>query len=86
MTKEPLDGSRRTRGEYGTNEGDKWLAPDSPVQRRFDQDGEGLIMIHEMLVKDGALQEVIYVTKNEEMIAEAREGHEQWVAAQAQKN
>jgi hypothetical protein len=81
---DPLDGSRRTRGKYGTNEGDKWLAPGSAVQNALDADG--LVLIHEMLVKDGVLQEVMYTTDNPEMIAEAREGHERWVEAQAREN
>lgn len=44
-----------TRGPYGTNEGDIWLAPGSGVQIRLDEQGEGLQLVHEMLEKDGSL-------------------------------
>jgi hypothetical protein len=74
------------RGPYGTNEGDKWLATGSPVQDLMDADGEGKILIYEMLVKDGKLQEVLYVTTNPEMIEEAREGHEKYMAQIASQN
>jgi hypothetical protein len=82
------DGQSRVnqRGPYGTNEGDMWLAPGSDVQDKLDAKGEGLILIHEMMVKDGELQECLYVTANPEMIAEATEGHKLWVAAQAMAN
>jgi hypothetical protein len=43
-------------------------------------------MIHEMMMKDGKLQEVIYTTTNQEMIFEARQGHERYMAAQARSN
>lgn len=80
------DGQDRLRGPYGTNEGDKWLAPGSPVQDRLDADGEGMVLIHEMLVKEGVLQEVLYVTANPEMIAEAQEGHEFYMEQKASEN
>jgi hypothetical protein len=79
-------GIGRVRGPYGTNEGDKWLAPGSMVQNRLDKEGEGLILIHEMLVKEGELQECLYVTKDPEMIAEAEAGHERWMAQKASEN
>jgi hypothetical protein len=79
-----LDGSHR--GEYGTREGDKWLAPGSDIQNRLDQEGKGLVLIHEMMVKDGELQEVVYVTALPDLIEEATRGHERYVAAQAERN
>ena len=79
-----MDGSQR--GEYGTREGDMWLAPGSPVQDRLDQEGKGHVLIHEMMVKDGELQECLYVTANEEMIAEAKAGHERYIEARAARN
>jgi hypothetical protein len=84
-----IDGSHRrnaVRGPYGTNEGDMWLATGSPIQDRLDAEGEGLIMIHEMMVKDGELQEGIYVTALPELIEQATEGHELYMAARAQAN
>jgi len=74
------------RGPYGTNEGDTWLATGSPVQDRLDADGEGMVLIHEMMVKDGKLQECMYVTANPEMIADAERGHELYLAEQAARN
>jgi hypothetical protein len=66
-------------GPYGTNEGDVWLGMDSPVQKRLDEDG--LVLVHEMLVKDGELQECIYVTRTPELIERAQKGHERWMEA-----
>jgi hypothetical protein len=79
-------GRARERGPYGTNEGDIWLAPDSEVQEQLDADGEGLVLVHEMLMKDGELQEVIYTTKDAELVSKAQQGHERWVAVQAAQN
>ena len=77
------------RGPYGTNEGDKWLAPGSDVQNRLD--AENKVLIHEMMVKDGELQECMYVVDRAnadtaELLAEAEAGHPRYVAAQAAKN
>jgi hypothetical protein len=82
------DGGSRTakRGPYGTNEGDKWTSPGSDMQARLDADGEGMILIHEMMVKDGELQECLYVTKLPELVEEAEAGTPLWIAAQAQAN
>ncbi len=85
MSTGPFGAGRRRPGPYGTNEGDKWLAVDSAVGQML-MERDGLTLIHEMLVKDGVLGEHIYVTDNPELIAEATEGHEQWVAAQAARN
>lgn len=83
------------RGPYGTNEGDMWLGEGSLVQERLNlehiqetlggQDHEGLILIHEMMVKDGELQECIYLTALPELIAQAAAGHEKWLAAQKEE-
>lgn len=83
----PEDGQSRSieRGPYGTNEGDVWLGG-GDVQERLDQDGKGLRLIHEMLLRDGKLEECVYVTANPEMIAEAERGTELWVAARARLN
>jgi hypothetical protein len=81
-----IKGDNPQRGPYGTNEGDKWLATGSEIQKRLDADGNGHILIHEMLLKDGEVQEVVYVTANEELIAEATAGHEKWLAAKAQES
>jgi len=84
MTETGNYGMGKKRGPYGTNEGDVWLSPGSEIQNRLD--AEGLVLINEMMVKDGKLQECVYTTSNPEMIAEAREGHKRYVAAQASKN
>jgi hypothetical protein len=78
------DGSHRA--EYGTREGDKWLAPGSDIQNRLDQEGKGLVLIHEMMVKDGELQEVVYVTALPDLIEEATKGHERYMEALAGRN
>lgn len=78
-------GIGKAKGPYGTNEGDTWLGTDSPVgQMLLERDGTTLI--HEMMVKDGVLQDCMYVTENPEMIAEATKGHELYVAANAAMN
>jgi hypothetical protein len=82
---EPLDGSLR-RGPYGTNEGDCWLGEGSNVQEMLDKQGDGLVLVHEMLVKDGELQESVYVTASEDLIARARAGHEKYIAQKASEN
>jgi hypothetical protein len=74
------------RGPYGTNKGDMWLAPGSSIQERLDREGEGLVLVHEMVERDGKIQEGIYVTDNAELIEEARRGHELYVAEQASQN
>jgi hypothetical protein len=77
----------KARGPYGTNEGDMWLSPGSPVQERLDADGQGLVLVTEMMRQDdGTLEEAVYTTANSEMIAEARDGHEQYIAARAARN
>lgn len=81
----------KPRGPYGTNEGDKWLSPGSPVQDRFDARGEGEILVHEMMDKDGKVQECLYVLirSNEdtrELLEEAERGHELYMAERASRN
>jgi hypothetical protein len=70
------------RGPYGTNEGDKWLAPGSEIQRRLDAQGEGLVLIHEII--DG--EEKLYTTALPDLIAEAQAGHREREAEQARNN
>jgi hypothetical protein len=83
-------------GPYGTNLGDVWLGEGSPVQeslnRKYIEDvlggseEPGLVLIHEMIERDGEVQEALYVTSNPEMIRRAAEGHEKWLAARAAEN
>ena len=76
----------RPIGPYGTNEGDIWLSTGSAIQNKLDEEGMGMIMIHEMIRRGDIVQECIYVTDNPDMIAEAKRGHEHWVAQQATNN
>jgi len=69
-------------GPYGTNEGDKWLGAGSDVQKLLDKEQPGVILIHEII--DG--EEQIYTTRNEELIEEAKEGHEFYMAERARAN
>jgi hypothetical protein len=92
MHDNPIDGSRRTRGSYGTNEGDIWSGEASEVGKRL-MDQDGLVLIHEMMRKDGKVQECLYNVRKDnpdpeiqDLIARAREGLDRWVAAQAAKN
>lgn len=81
----------RPRGPYGTNEGDIWSGEDSEVGKMLM--AEGLVMIHEMMNRDGVVQERIYNVElsNPDMemqmlIKKAREGTILWVNAQAANN
>jgi hypothetical protein len=76
-------GSGRKRGPYGTNIGDTWMAPGSDIQRRLDQEGEGLVLC--VFINDDG-EEALYTTSNPEMIAEAQQGHERYVASLAARN
>jgi hypothetical protein len=71
------------RGPYGTNIGDTWMAPDSDVQRRCDEEGKGERLC--FFINDNG-EEAVYVTSDPEMIAEAERGHELYVAALAARN
>lgn len=82
----------RRRGPYGTNKGDIWSSEDSEVGKML-MDREGLVMIHEVMEKDGKVEERIYnVHKDnpdpemQDLIRSARDGTELWVAAQAANN
>ena len=85
---DPLDGSRRSRGPFGTNEGDIWGSFENggPVQDRLNQDEPGLLLVHEMLIRDGALEEGMYTTRVPELVEAAERGHPRWLAAQAAQN
>lgn len=79
------------RGPYGTNEGDIWLATGSPIQDRLDQEhDDGRLLVHEMMVKDGVLGEAMYVLvpndDTRELMEQAKEGHERYVAQRASQN
>lgn len=78
--------SARGRGSYGTNKGDCWLGTDSPIQRKLDAEGKGLILVHEIVERDGGLQEGVYVTEEPELIERAKRGHEFYVAERAARN
>jgi hypothetical protein len=85
---EPVDGHTRrslVRGPYGTNENDTWLGPDW-MQEKLDEEGNGVVVCCAMIEKEGRVQECIYTTANPEMIREAREGHEKYVAELAARN
>jgi len=82
----------RLRGPYGTNVGDIWSGEDSEVGKML-MEREGLVMIHEIMEKDGKVQERIYNVElsNPDMemqglIRQAREGTAKWIAAQAERN
>ena len=59
---------------YGSNVGDVWLGEGSEIQALLDQDGEGLQLVHEVVERDGRQEEVVYVTKDPELISLARAG------------
>jgi hypothetical protein len=80
-----------SRGPYGTNVGDIWSGEDSEVGKMLL--AEGLVMIHEVMLKDGKVQPCIYSVKidNPDMemqalIRQAREGTKKWVEAVARDN
>lgn len=80
-------GQGQPQRPYGANEGDIWLGEGSEVQAMLDEQGEGLKLVHQVLrQEDGSLEEAIFVTDDEEILAEAREGTEKWIAARAQSN
>lgn len=83
MSEHGIYGKGRKRGPYGTNIGDTWMAPGSDMQARLDADGEGLKLC--IFINDDGV-EALYTTSNPEMIAEAEQGHELYVAALAARN
>jgi hypothetical protein len=81
----------RPRGPYGTNVGDIWSGEHSDVGQMLM--AEGLVMIHEVMIKDDKIQPCIYsvALNNPDMemqmlIRNAREGTKKWIAAQAERN
>ena len=70
------------RGPFGTQEGDRWTCPGSPVQDLLDAKGEGLVMVTEII----GGEEQLYVTDDEELIAEAQAGYELLAAVRAAQN
>jgi hypothetical protein len=80
------------RGPYGTNLGDIWSAEESALGQML-MERDGLVMIHEVLEKDGKVEERIYnVHKDnpdpemQDLIKRAREGTTLWLAVQAANN
>lgn len=59
---------------FGRNEGDCWLGEGSPVQQMIDAEGGSEKLIHEMVVRDGELVEVVYVTDDADVIERATVG------------
>jgi hypothetical protein len=88
MHDDSIDGSRRTRGPYGTNEGDIWGSFENggPMQDRLNRSQPGLLLVHEMMDRDGTVEEGVYTTRVAELVEAAERGFERWVAAQAAKN
>lgn len=74
------------RGPYGTNVGDTWTAPDSVIQEKLDEDGQGLVLVHEVILRDGEAVEVVYVTDDAELISKATDGLPRYAAQKASEN
>lgn len=79
-------------GPYGTNLGDIWSGEDSEVGKML-MERDGLVLVHEVLNKDGQIQECMYSVDKDNpdpemqaLLARARRGTERWVAAQASQN
>ena len=72
-------------GPYGTNEGDCWSCEDSEIGKRVTEGQPGAVFITEMMVKDGALQECMYVTTDPALIARAREGVVKYFEAELER-
>ena len=79
-------------GPYGTNEGDIWSAENSPVGKMI-KEKHGGVLIHEVMRKDGKVEEGIYWVEESNpdmemqgLIKRAREGLKKWVAARAKDN
>lgn len=73
-------------GPYGTNEGDLWACDSSDVGKRLADETSGGVLITQMMMEDGKLQECIYWTKDVMLIAAARDGLVKYVEAQARRN
>jgi hypothetical protein len=72
------------RGHYGTNHGDIWLLPDCETQLVLDAQGEGNVLIHEVIEhKDGRLGESVFATSDPKLIALAMAGYERYAADRA---
>jgi hypothetical protein len=77
-----------TRGPFGTNEGDRWGHPDddNPIQQRLNADGEGLVLVTEVMRREGLLEAAVYTTRDEELVASAKAGYERMAAQRASEN
>jgi hypothetical protein len=80
------------RGPYGTNVGDIWSGEASAIGEML-MERDGLVMIHEVMEKDGKVEERIYNVHKDNpdpemqaLIQSARDGVELWAAAQAANN
>jgi hypothetical protein len=72
------------RGRYGSNKGDIWLVPDCETQRLLDAQGEGYVLIHEMIEhQHGRIAESRFVTSDPKLIALAMAGYERYAADRA---
>jgi hypothetical protein len=75
-------------GPYGTNLGDVWSGEDSEVGKKL-MERDGLVLIHEVMEKNGTVQECVYSVAQDNpdpemqaLIGRARRGTERWQAAQ----
>jgi hypothetical protein len=90
----PDGGHRRTvaPGPYGTNEGDIWTGEHSDVgEMLMEQDG--LLLIHEVLFKDGSVGECLYCVDPkspdmgiQDLVKRARAGLSLYMEAKAREN
>lgn len=95
MEQELPDGSHRragSTGPYGTNEGDVWSGEHSPVGQML-MERDGLLLIHEMLFKDGRVQECLYNVDPrspdmgiQDLVKRARRGTELYWAQKSSEN
>jgi hypothetical protein len=90
----PDGGHRRTvaPGPYGTNEGDIWSGEHSSVGKML-MEQDGLLLIHEVLFKDGAVQECLYNVDPkspdmgiQDLVKRARRGTQLYFEQKAREN
>src|SRR4051812_12804312 len=82
----------KPRGPYGTNLGDIWSGEHSEIGMML-MERNNLVMIHEVMEKDGKVQECIYnvaadnpAMEMQDLIKRARLGTPKWIAAQVANN
>ena len=78
----------RPRGPYGTNIGDTWFAADWMQEKIREDKGPkwAVCIVVNPDKESGRPTEAIFVTENEELIEEARQGTIAWARAQAERN